>query len=142
MNSLLYETSLKNDLIIQKSGEGNHVVIVDRQDYMKQMNNIFSYQKKFIMINMNDDTLLNFAINQEKHVDKVLEKRVELSSMTEKKKKSLKPVCSRPGVMYGSCKAHRTSVENCLSLPKFVSFEHWHLKTCEILGASFKTFVN
>ena len=85
---MLYETSLKNDLIIQKSGEGNYVVIVDRQDYMKQMNNIFSYQKKFIMVNMNDDTLLNFAINQEKHFDKVLEKRVELSSMTEKKKKS------------------------------------------------------
>ena len=36
------------------------------------------------MANMNDDTLLNFAVNQEKHVDKVLEKLVESSSMTEK----------------------------------------------------------
>ena len=66
------------------------------------------------MANMNDDTLLNFAVNQEKHVDKVLEKLVESSSMTEKNKKSLKPVDSRPGVMYGSCKAHKASVENCL----------------------------
>ena len=37
--------------------------------------------------------------------------------MTEKNKESLKPVGSRPGVMYGSCKAHKTSVEN---YPQFV----------------------
>ena len=101
-------------MIIQKSYKGNSVVIVDRQVYLKQVNNIFSYQKKFAMANMNDDTLLNFAVNQEKHVDKVLEKLVESSSMIEKNKKSLKPVDSRPGVMYGSCKAHKASVENCL----------------------------
>ena len=34
--------------------------------------------------------------------------------MTEKNKKS---VGSRPGVMYGSCKAHKAKVENC---PQFV----------------------
>ena len=39
---------------------------------------------------MNDDTLLNFAVNQEKHVDKVLEKLVELSSITEKKEETVK----------------------------------------------------
>ena len=63
------------------------------------------------MANMNDDTLLNFAINKEKHVGKVLEKLVESISMTEKNK-SLKPVGSRPGVMYSSCKAHKASIEN------------------------------
>ena len=85
---------------------------------------------------MNDNTLLNFAVNQEKHVDKVFEKLVEPSSMTEKKNKSLKPVGSRPGVMYGSCKAHKQAFRiawnlsgNCPPLPKFVGFEHSHLKT-------------
>ena len=62
---------------------------------------------------MNNETLLNFAVNQEKHADKVLEQLVEPSSMAEKNKKSLKPVGSRRGVMYGSCKAHKASVENC-----------------------------
>ena len=81
------------------------------------MNNIFSYQKKFTMVNMNDYALLNFSVNQEKQVDKVLEKLVEPSSMTDKNKKSLRPVGSRPGVMYGSCKAHKASVESC---PQFV----------------------
>ena len=63
MNSLLYKTSLKKNFIIQKSYKGNSVVIVDRQDYIKQVNNSFSYQKKLTMANMNDDTLLNFAVN-------------------------------------------------------------------------------
>ena len=51
---------------------------------------------------MKDDTLLNFAINQEKHVDKVLKKLVESKSMTEKTRKSLKPV----GTRQVSCTAH------------------------------------
>ena len=33
--------------------------------------------------------------------------------MTDKTRKSLKPVGTRPGVMYGSCKVHKASVENC-----------------------------
>ena len=33
--------------------------------------------------------------------------------MIEKTKKCLKPVGTRPGVMYGSCKVHKASVGNC-----------------------------
>ena len=62
---------------------------------------------------MKDDTLLSFAINQEKHVDKVLKKFVESKSMTEKTRKSLKPVGTRPGIMYGSCKVDKASLGNC-----------------------------
>ena len=36
------------------------------------MNDILSDQKKFSKVSLKDDTLLNFAINQEKRVDKVL----------------------------------------------------------------------
>ena len=84
MNSLLYKSSLKNkDLIILKSDKGNSVVIVDRQDWIKKMNNILSDEKKFTIRNLKDDTLFNFAVNQEKHVDKVVKKIVESNSMTE-----------------------------------------------------------
>ena len=96
MNSLLYKTPLK----IRESDKGNSMVIVNRQDYMKQMN-ILSDQKKFTRVNINDETLFNFAVNQEKHVAKVLKKRVESSSMTEKNRKLLKHVASRRGVTYG-----------------------------------------
>ena len=47
-----------------------------------------------------------------KHVDKLLKKLVEFKSMTEKTRKFLKPVVTRPGVMYGSCKVHKASVGN------------------------------
>ena len=55
----------------------------------------------------------NFAINQEKHVDKVLKKFVESKSMKEKTRKSLKPVGTRSDIMYGSYKVHKASVGNC-----------------------------
>ena len=56
-------------MIIKKSDNGNSVVIVQRQDYLRKMNDILSYQKQFSKVSLKDDTLLNFAINQEKHVD-------------------------------------------------------------------------
>ena len=71
------------------------------------MNVILSDQKKFSKVSLKDGTLLNFAINQEKHVDKVLKKFVESKSMTEKTRKSLKPVGTRPGIIYGSYKVHK-----------------------------------
>ena len=78
------------------------------------MDHILSHQKKFCQVSLKDDTILTSAINQEKHVEKVLKKLVESNSMKEKTRKSLKPVGTRPGAMYGSCKVHKASVENCL----------------------------
>ena len=78
------------------------------------MNDILSDQKKFSKVRLKDGTLLNFAIDQEKHVDKVLKKLVESKSMTEKTRNSLKPIGTRPGIMHGSCKVPKASVGNCL----------------------------
>ena len=71
--------------------------------------NILHDKKKFTIVNLKDVILLNFAVNQEKkHTEKVLQKLVE----SKKYRKLLKPVSSRSSVMYGSCKVHKTSVEN------------------------------
>ena len=48
------------------------------------MNDILSDQKKFSKVSLKIDTLLNFDINQEKQVDKLLKKLVESKSMTGK----------------------------------------------------------
>ena len=83
-------TALQNfskniDLTIQKSDKGNSVVIVQRQDYLEKKNDILSDQKKFSKVSLKDDISLNFAINQENDVDKVLKKKfVESKSMTKK----------------------------------------------------------
>ena len=42
------------------------------------MNDILKEHKKFGKVSLKDDTLLNFAINQEKHVDKVLKNLLSL----------------------------------------------------------------
>ena len=95
----LQNLSKYKDLIIQKSDKCNSAVIVQRQDYLKKMNDVLSDQKKFSKVSLKDDTLLNFDISQEKHVDKVLKKLVQRKGMMEKTRKSLKPVGTRPGVM-------------------------------------------
>ena len=54
------------------------MVTVDRQDNIKKMDVNLSDQKEFCKVNLRDDTLLNFAINLEKHVDKVLKNVLNL----------------------------------------------------------------
>ena len=78
----LQNLSKNKDLIIQKSDKGNSVVIVQRQDYLRKMNDILSDKKKFSKVSLKDDILLNFVIRQEKHVDKFVKKLVESKSMT------------------------------------------------------------
>ena len=56
---------------------------------------------------------MNFAINQEKCVDNILKKLVASSSISEETRISLKPVGTRPGIMYGLCKIHKDIIDNC-----------------------------
>ena len=87
-------------------------MLVQRQDYLKKTNGILSDQKKFSKVSLKDDTLLNFAIDPEKQVDKDLKKLVESKSMKDKTRKSLKPAGTRPGVIHGSRKVHKAIVGN------------------------------
>ena len=48
----LRDFSKNKDLIIQKSDKGNSLVFVDWQDYIKKMDNVYSDQKKFTIVNM------------------------------------------------------------------------------------------
>lgn len=56
--------------------KGSSVIIIDRHDYIKKIDNILSDQNKFSNVNLKDDTSRNFASNQEKDIDKVLKKLV------------------------------------------------------------------
>ena len=60
---------------------------VDRQDYIKKMDNLKSWKEiyhcKFEWLNMKN-TLLNFYVKQEKYVEKVFKKFVESNKMTKK----------------------------------------------------------
>ena len=86
------------NIVIQKSDKGNSVVVVDKADYLDKMDNLLNDTRKFEKINLNNDGILNFAINQEKRVDNILKKLVASNSTCEETRTPLKPVGTRPGI--------------------------------------------
>ena len=56
---------------------------------------------------------MNFAVNQEKRAGNILKKLVASNSISEETRRSLKPVGTGPGVMYGLCKVHKDIIDNC-----------------------------
>ena len=64
-------------------------------------------------IDLKDDNFLNFVTSQEKRIDKINKKLVHSNSMSEETRRHLKPVGTRPVIMYGSCKVHRKCVDGC-----------------------------
>ena len=109
----LKNLSQNKQFVIQKSDKGNSIVIVDRVKYIEKMENFLSDQSKFQKITIKDDNLLNFITSQQKRIDKIYKKLVDSNSMYEETRRHLKPVGTRPGIMYGSCKVHEKCVDGC-----------------------------
>ena len=63
--------------MIQKSGKGNSIVIVDRDKDIENMKNFLSDQSKFQKITLKDDNFLNFITCQEKCIDKIYKNLVD-----------------------------------------------------------------
>ena len=109
----LASLSKNKDIVIQKSDKGNSVVIVDKETYIKTMENLLSDQRTFERVNLKNDAFLNFVVNQEKRIDTIFKNLVDNNSMSKEMRKSVKPVGTRPGTMYGLCKVHKQEVDGC-----------------------------
>ena len=68
---------------------------------------------KFEKINLQNDGILDFAVNQEKRADNILKKLVASNSISEETRRSLELVGTRPGIMHGLCKVHKDIIDNC-----------------------------
>ena len=68
------------NIVIQKSDKGNSVVVVDKAD-LDKMDNLLNDTRKFEKINLKNDGILNFDINQEKRVENILKKLVASNSI-------------------------------------------------------------
>ena len=101
------------NIVIQKSGKGNSVVIVNKADYLDKMENPLNDARKFEKINLRNDGILNFAVSQEKLDDNILKKLVATNSISEETRRSLKPVETKPGIMYGLCRVNKDVIDNC-----------------------------
>ena len=77
----LTNLSKNKDIIIQKSDKGNSVVIVDKDTYIKRMENLLSDQRKFEKVTLKNDAFLNFVVNQEKRIDNIFKNLVDCNSM-------------------------------------------------------------
>ena len=115
----LASLSKNKDIVIQKSDKGNSVVIVDKETYIKRMENLLSDERKFERVTLKNDTFLNFVVNQEKSIDTIFKNLVDSNSMSKEMRKSIKPVGSRPDTMYGLCKVQKQEVDGCPHLGIF-----------------------
>ena len=75
------------------------------------MENILSDERKFEKITLKNDAFLNFVINQEKRIDTIFKNLVDSNSMSKEMRKFVKPVGTRPGIMYGNCKVLKQQVD-------------------------------
>ena len=78
----------------------NSVVIVDKDTYIKKMENLLSDQRKFEKVTLRNDAFLNFVVNQEKSRDTIFKNLVDFNSMSKEMCKFVKPDGTRPGIMY------------------------------------------
>ena len=75
------------------------------------MEKFLSDQRKFEKITLKNSAFLNFVVNQEKHIDTIFKNLVDSNSMSKEMHKFVKPVGTRPGIMYGNCKVHKQQVD-------------------------------
>ena len=91
------------------------MVLVDRDVYVKHMENILKDNTKFEKVDVKTRTL-NFQVNHEKRINEILKSLKSTGSLSDKQYKKIKVVGSRPGVLYGLCKIDKAIVDVCLDL--------------------------
>ena len=64
-------------------------------------------------VTLKNDAFLNFVLNQEKGTDTIFKNLVDSNSMSKEMRKFVKPVGTRPGIMYGNYNEHKQQVDGC-----------------------------
>ena len=88
------------------------MVLVDKDVYVKYMENILKDQSKFEKVKIKT-RILNFQVNHEKRINEYLKSLKNSGSLSVDQYKKIKAVGSRPGFLYGLCKVHKAVVDTC-----------------------------
>ena len=111
-----------DSIIIQKADKGNTVVIVDKVSHIQKMEELLSDTSKFVRVQFNPKHSVNKEIrhilDMEENIKNCLDDLLKNNYLSEEDYKQLKPVGSRPGIMYGLCKVHKDQT-NGAELPPF-----------------------
>ena len=105
----------KKDLVIQKSDKGNSIVILNKSDYINQVKDILSDTTKFKKANIASGKEIRHILNQEKKFKLVLNDLLAKNKISKSEFEKMNPVGSRPGILYGLSKVHKSLVNG---LPK------------------------
>ena len=100
---------LKNDqdIVIIKADKGSRVVILDKIDYNKKMEEILQDSSKFKCLNDDPIKLTLLRENKVRNFQRTLKKTEAISQTTYEK---LFPTGSRTGILYGLPKIHKNDV--------------------------------
>ena len=103
--------SSNNSIIIQKADKGNTVVILDKIDYIKEMEELLSDTSKFQSITFNPKHKVNkevrHLVDMENTIKACLDDLLQKQYLSADDHKFMTPCGSRPGIMYGLCKVHK-----------------------------------
>ena len=99
-------------MVIQKADKGNSVVTVEKDVYLRHMETIFSDHNKFEKVSIKKG-ILDFSINHEENINNYLKRLEKLGTFSTEQYKNIKAVGSRPGILYGICKVHKTITDIC-----------------------------
>ena len=132
----LKELIRRKDLVIQKADKGNTVVITDRENYLKGIKSLLSDNTKFIPLNIDQNKWLNYIVNLEKKLKEHFKTLERDNKISEDEFKSICPIGTRPGILYGQPKVHKTVINNIPQFRPILSAINIHLF---IFGSYFVT---
>ena len=96
-----------NSIVIMKPDKGNGVVIVNKDDYHKKMDEILADTSKFELL---DDDAVKLTIKRENQVKALLKKLKTDNCINAKTCNELYPTDTRTGILYGLPKIHKPSI--------------------------------
>ena len=104
------------DIVIQKADKGNTVAILDKCSYISAIAEILNDNSKFSELDIPAGNEINHIVNLEKRITSDLKLLKDKEIIGKSTYKSIKPVGSRPGILYGLGKIHE---ETRNGLPPF-----------------------
>ena len=87
------------------------MVLLNRKDYISKMKLTLADTSKFKKIQIDDSKVLNHLIHMENKIVELLKRLKEKQEISDKVYKELYPTGSKPGILYGLCKIHKSIVD-------------------------------
>ena len=113
MESLGLKTLIEHkDLVIQKTGKGNTVVIADCTKYLQGIKSLFLDRSKFMQLPIDEGKQINYIVNFESKLKDHFKVPKNEGKNSEKEFDSICPVGTTPWILYGNPKVHKTIVNN------------------------------